>query len=358
MVSKVKLSAGVVNQLPMHLQKHDALVSILKSYYEWTEAEGNFQSISDNFDSNMFVEHADADFIQFFVSTIIPSIPSDSLVDKKLLIRYAKEFYQSKGSEQSFKFLFRILYNKSVDISYPKTDIFRTSSAVYRPNIELLVSVFDDKLDQIPNRRIVGLTSGANAIVDSIEIDGETAILKLQGIRGSFIDDEPIKTDSVSGLIDIYCRTIGIASINNSFIGDDSMLSGTKKLQDGIFYQEFSYVLRSKLPADQYRIHVDKLVHPSGTMRFSQFDIELGFDESVGSLLNHMLLKINDQSMIGSDSFSRYRSIMKIVSVVPEPVNVKPSYSSQDSIINLFTFTFTMNGGFIMDGAQTMDGLV
>ena len=131
MVSKVKLSAGVRNQLPMHLRKHDELASILKSYYEWTEADGNFQKTADDIDSNMFVEYADENFIQFFVATIIPSIPSGALIDKKLLIRYAKEFYQSKGSEQSFKFLFRILYNQDVEVSYPKNDIFRTSAAVY-----------------------------------------------------------------------------------------------------------------------------------------------------------------------------------------------------------------------------------
>lgn len=344
MVSKVKLSAGVRNQLPMHLRKYDDLASILKSYYEWTEADGNFQKTADDIDSNMFVAYADADFIQFFVATIIPSIPSGALIDKKLLIRYAKEFYQSKGSEQSFKFLFRILYNQDVEISYPKTDIFRTSAAVYRPTIELLVAVFDDRLSSIVNRRIVGLTSGANAIVDSIEISGETAILKLQGLNGAFIDDEPIKTDSVSGLIDIYCRAIGVASVSRGFVGDDSMLSGTKKLQDGVFYQEFSYVLKSKLNANEYRIPVDKLVHPSGTKRFSKFDVALGHDASVGSLLNYMLNNLNDQVFIGTDSFNKYRSIKKLVNIFPDPINKKRALIA--------------NGQFIADGSQEADGII
>lgn len=344
MVTKVKVSAGVRNQLPLHMRKYDELASLLKTYYEWAELDGNFQEVSDSLDSNMFSEYADAEFLQFFISAIIPSIPTDALIDKKLLVRYAKEFYQSKGSEQSFKFLFRILFNEDVEVSYPKDDIFRTSAAIYRPTTELLVAVFDSELSNIVNRRIVGLTSGATAIVNSILIDGSSATLTLQAMIGTFIDDEPIKTESVSGFLDIYCRAIGVAVTTKGFVGDDSMLSGTKKLQDGEFYQEFSYVLKSVLTADQYRIPVDKLVHPSGTKRFSKFDVDLGFDSSVGSLLNNMLTKLNDTTTLNGSQFNKYRLLTKILDVLPDPINKKQ--------------LLIANGQFIADGSQDADGII
>ena len=49
------------------------------------------------------------DFIQHFVNEYLVNIPKTVLADKRLLAKNIKRFYQNKGNEDSYKFLFRIL---------------------------------------------------------------------------------------------------------------------------------------------------------------------------------------------------------------------------------------------------------
>ena len=54
--------------------------------------------------------------------------------------------------------------------------------------------------------------------------------------------------------------------------GTKGFLSSDKYLQDNFYYQEFSYVIKSKQFINRYRDVVKNLIHPSGTALFGSFE--------------------------------------------------------------------------------------
>jgi hypothetical protein len=66
-------------------------------------------------------------FEDSFVNSFISLIPKDVQVDKDFLIKNILPLYLSKGIDESFKLLFRLLFNEDVDIILPKSRILRAS---------------------------------------------------------------------------------------------------------------------------------------------------------------------------------------------------------------------------------------
>ena len=64
-------------------------------------------------------------FEDSFINSFLESVPKDTQVDKDFLIKNILPLYLSKGIDESFKLLFRLLFNEEVDISYPKNNILK-----------------------------------------------------------------------------------------------------------------------------------------------------------------------------------------------------------------------------------------
>jgi hypothetical protein len=62
-----------------------------------------------------------------FVNSFVSLIPKDVQVDKDFLIKNILPLYLSKGIDESFKLLFKLLFNEDVDIILPKSRILRAS---------------------------------------------------------------------------------------------------------------------------------------------------------------------------------------------------------------------------------------
>lgn len=349
--SETKISRFVSKQLPAVFSEMDSLlIPFLEAYYEFMEEEGgatlDIKSLPDYIDHRKAPEQ----FLKFFMEDFMPGIPADVKADKRLLIQYAKQFYRSRGSEPSFKFLFRILFNEDVEIYYPKVDIFRTSDAKWVVRNVIKLTAFDEQIESLANRKIYGVESAATALVESVSIQyvgaEKIAYVVISNRYGQFQIDEAITTTAESDEIPlIYARILGsVASANivskgtgytagttipitnngdgsgvfaiidtvdidggilkvrivdggidyvtvpptadlstlsgtggeitfsiagnfteaGYFVDDSCMLSSTKKLQDGRMYQEYSYVLKSKVPLAKFRDVVKRLVHPAG----------------------------------------------------------------------------------------------
>lgn len=266
----IKTSILVPGQFPRYLLQNQELVNFLKNYYKWSEIDGNFQDVADGLANNFFVDYADPEFLEFFVGTLLPNFPKDALVDRTRLLKFSKEFYQSKGSTRSIKFLLQAIYGVDSEVYFPKVDIFRLSDTKFSSVLTMTVGTFDPLLSQIASRRIVGSTSGAKATVDVFTAGSPSATITIQDLSGTFQIGETISTEYVQGLDSIFSTVTTLPIATNVIVGDDSMASGTKKFQDGEYYQEFSYVIRSPLDEAVYGSVVDKLAHPLGTKRFGE----------------------------------------------------------------------------------------
>lgn len=142
-------------------------------------------------------------FIKYFEKEFIANLPKQILSDKKSLIKHAKEFYRSKGSESSFRLLFRILFDKEVEFFYPSSKILAASDGVWTIDRSLRTEVVApateiEFLNNVNGRKIKGSISNASAFVeDSLRYGvGTYSVVELllnpDSISGNFISNEHV----------------------------------------------------------------------------------------------------------------------------------------------------------------------
>jgi len=57
------------------------------------------------------------------------------------------------------------------------------------------------------------------------------------------------------------------------YVGTDGLISGTPKIQDGKYYQDFSYVIKTDFDVNIFRNDVKRIIHPSGLVMFGELAI-------------------------------------------------------------------------------------
>jgi len=146
------------------------------------------------------VEHTLDDFVAYFRDTYLRDIPR-GLTDTTVLIPRILDFYQSRGSEASYQFLFRSLYGKDVEFSYPRESVFTTSDNEWvKPTILRLDYDQDDSVTGnvalIETREIVGQSSNAHAtVLQAVQaFEGDRRVVRL------FIS-EPVVAQELGGLL-------------------------------------------------------------------------------------------------------------------------------------------------------------
>ena len=75
-------------------------------------------------------------------------------LNESIFLKQVKDFYQSKGTDASFKILFKFLYGKDVKIVKPKENLFRASDANYRLTNDLVVEVISGDPSELTNQTL------------------------------------------------------------------------------------------------------------------------------------------------------------------------------------------------------------
>jgi hypothetical protein len=206
MISNNKISNLVSTQLPFFVRNdHENFVAFLEAYYEFLEQETGAGNIS-----RSLLEQADIDltdlFIQKFYDNFLPFIPRDTTVDKTLILKRIKDFYRSRGTEKSIRFLMRILFNEEVEFYYPQRDVLIASDGKWF--VEKSIKIADIAVNGVGNNdftvvnnflgtRVRGQTSNATAIVENTDTYYESGALikelKISGQVGEFESGEVIE---------------------------------------------------------------------------------------------------------------------------------------------------------------------
>ena len=127
------ISTIVENQLPEFIRAdHPTFVTLLKKYYEYMEQSQKTLNVAKNLYDYMDVDTTRAHLVKYFKTKIIPNFPEETELSTEKLIKAAKFYYSKKGSADSFKFLFRTLYNQEVDVFFPKENILKASDGKWK----------------------------------------------------------------------------------------------------------------------------------------------------------------------------------------------------------------------------------
>lgn len=143
MQSKIKQSIAVKRQIPEHIRNtYPVFVEFVQLYYDFlqqTQAQ-ELESIRD-IDTTLDI------FIDSFKDELAKSFPVEMTGDKRLILKHLREFYLSRGSEASYKFLFRALFNKEAELFYPSTQILRASDGKWNQDVSIFIKANTDNLD-------------------------------------------------------------------------------------------------------------------------------------------------------------------------------------------------------------------
>jgi hypothetical protein len=335
----------------------------MREYYRFTEkAEGPLHFLR-RLLTVQDVDTTTTELLEYFFREYAPSFPRNTALSPASLIKNIRNFYLAKGSEKSFKFLFRVFFGQDVEFYYPRVDILRFSDAKWVQDKTIKCVRMEGDPTKLIGNRIIGASSKSSAFVEKILFvqDGSISTYELflnrSSIVGKFQPDETIKDESetcklraiplvskvkilkkgkgyevgqevhivgdgfnckarISSVgtfgeveaIQIYQFGAGYrpesttvtfvdyegvtegasavvefdvtAKYPGYFLNSDGMFSSGKRIQDGYYYQQYSYVVKSQESRDKYETIVQKLVHPAGFIFFSEVSTESVLDAS------------------------------------------------------------------------------
>lgn len=137
MSSKLSQSIAVQRQIPEHVREsYPAFVEFVKVYYGWLQ-----DTQSQNLEGIRDIDTTLDEFIRNFKSELAKNLPIELAEDPRKLLKHLREFYLSRGSEDSFKFLFRTLFNKEASLFYPSTQVLRVSDGKWKQDVSIYVEI-------------------------------------------------------------------------------------------------------------------------------------------------------------------------------------------------------------------------
>lgn len=118
-------------------------IEFIETYFEFLESSENYLDILERFNYNInldFAEDVYLDKLAKELGFIDLSDVRNLFLDKKILIRFIDEFNSTRGSANSYKLLYRLLFNLECKIKYPKDQLFYLSNSNYIKKHYVIVS--------------------------------------------------------------------------------------------------------------------------------------------------------------------------------------------------------------------------
>ena len=179
------VSKHISSQVPDFVRAdHEGFITFLEAYYEWLEQKEHAYAKTHTLHDLADLDTTIDDFLTHFHDEFIRNFPEELATDQdtgtkakpELLMKRIRDFYDSKGTEKSYKLLFRVLYDSDLDFYYPKDDMLRLSDGKWidRKSIKVTRDNDDSILRNFENRIVEQYTDSgkllARAVVDKVDL--------------------------------------------------------------------------------------------------------------------------------------------------------------------------------------------
>jgi len=153
MAYKIPASSVIANQFPEFVvedyPKFTRFVELYYTFLKETELSGvgNLSTIRD-------IDTTLDKFVESLCNEFGIDLPKTDIKDDKFFLKHIKDFYSTKGSEESFRILFRHLFNTEIEIKYPKDYIFKSSDGAWVQDLSFLVDVTSGNIFDIVGQQV------------------------------------------------------------------------------------------------------------------------------------------------------------------------------------------------------------
>lgn len=135
----------ITDKLPAFIREdYKTFTSFIKAYFEWLHKSNN--PIYPLYNSGDFsnIDLSPELFLKKFIDNYLNDFPANVIdlkntLDLKTVIKNIKNLYLSKGTENSFKFLFRLLYKTYVKLEYPRDKLIKASGNLWVENKKIRI---------------------------------------------------------------------------------------------------------------------------------------------------------------------------------------------------------------------------
>ncbi|UTS51997.1 hypothetical protein [Synechococcus phage BUCT-ZZ01] len=123
-----KLKVLIENQIPDHLKgESEMLIAFLEAYYEWLESNETGIAPLNYAENRIDIDRTLDEFSKRIMNELSENFPETLELSREKIVKQLRTLYSSKGTEQSFKLLFRMLFKDDVIFKYPGRDVFAPS---------------------------------------------------------------------------------------------------------------------------------------------------------------------------------------------------------------------------------------
>jgi hypothetical protein len=374
-----KTSVLIEQQFPDFVyDEGENLIQFVKAYYEYMEQTGNALDANKNLLNYQDLDTTLDKFINYFYREIFTSVPKTLMVDDKLFLKHVRDLYLSKGTEESFQLLFRILFNEEISFYNPGDDILRASDGRWYETTKLRLTPIAGTITNIDGYTIKGLTSGAIARAQTVNYNLVNGLdfydITISNVLGTFVDGETIEnTDkTITAKID---NTVGQLKTVTIVTGGSGHIVGDKIDIEGLIGSGSTGVVTAisntsaidfsvSNGGDGYRISYVDTNNPTGDPILGSASVVGGPGTGAGFLVTSIvpsgnvalqtdIIEYLANVAINTDpSFGAYGNVSPLISIELYTSNVDslmsdalPTANSLYGVINTIA-TFSTGGGY------------
>ena len=145
--------------IPISLVQRDTFITLGKENFNTYAALANLKNVRD-------IDTTNISYIDSFISEYFADFPLDTLQNIKNSQKFIKNFYENKGNENSFEFLFRMIFEKDIEIEYPIEKVVVPSGGSYKTRNRIRVEINENiPIDDYIGRKVI--TDSSSGVIDS-----------------------------------------------------------------------------------------------------------------------------------------------------------------------------------------------
>jgi len=113
------------------------------------------------------IDHTTEHFLEYFQKDLIPAIDIKKLENKRLTIKNINDLYQKKGTEDSVKFLMRLLYGQDATVRYPDNETIYLSDSDHNQQRRMVVKMSNAGLPEQTDKVTQYAADGTTIVAES-----------------------------------------------------------------------------------------------------------------------------------------------------------------------------------------------